>query len=333
MYRNIDQINNVIENINNMDNFIITSHVNPDGDNIGSSMAMYYFLSKIGKKVRYVLEDDYPQNLIFLLDKNIKRKSKDIQDRGQVIVALDAGDYSRICIDEDILSYSTDIICIDHHITNGDYSKIKYIDTEASSTCEMVYNLIKTYENIYEKNIIDKNIATYLYVGLVTDTGNFQYSNTESSSLIMAADLIDRGAEKDKIIQNVYQSNSINFYKILGEALSNLELIDEKISIITVTKDMMERNCIGYDDIDLITPYTRDIDGVELGIFIKEKSDEEVKVSLRSKNYVDCAKLAREFSGGGHIRAAGCTFYSKDIDQIKKMLIEKSIQYINSYTK
>lgn len=328
MIRFLDEIDKIIDYILRNDRFIVTSHINPDGDNIGSSIAIYEFIAGLGKDVKYVLDDDYPTNLKFLLDEKIKNKSSDILDRGQTIIALDSGDYSRICIDNDILEKATEIICIDHHMTNGEYSNYKYIDTKASSTCELVYNLIKRYEERFEKMIISEKIATSLYTGLITDTGNFQYSNTEVSSFIMAADLMTRNADKNKVIQNIFQSNTLKFYKILGESLSKMEVIDEKISIIIVTNEMLLKNQVAYDDIDAITPYSRDIEGVELGIFIKEKSVGEIKVSLRSKNYVDCTKIAKAFGGGGHIRASGCTITDVSVDEAREMLIAESKKHI-----
>lgn len=328
MNKNYDKIQNIIDYIDANDDFIVSSHVNPDGDNIGSSLGVYYFLEKIGKKVSYVLNDDYPTTLMFLYDDKVKKKSSDIEERGQIVIALDAGDYSRICIDKEILEKAKEIVCIDHHVTNGDYSNIKYIDTKASSTCEMVYNLLKMYEKKKSINIIDEKIATALYTGLITDTGNFQYSNTSASSLYMAGDLMEIGADKNKVIQEIYQNNSLNFYKILGDALSTLEVYSDKISVITVTEDMLTNRGVIYDDIDPITPYSRDIEGVELGIFIKERTKGEVKVSFRSKNYVDCTVLAKKFGGGGHIRAAGCTIFNEDVETAKKMLLDESLKHL-----
>lgn len=328
MNKFIKEIDKIIDYIDENDGYVVTSHVSPDGDNIGSSRAMYSFLKKIGKKVEYVLNDDYPKNLMFLFDSNIKKKSCDLQKReGNIVIALDAGSYSRICVDEDILSLSKAIICIDHHVTNGDYGILKYVDTEESSTCELTYNIIKRYEELRKIKIIDKEVATFLYTGLVTDTGNFQYSNTRESSFHMAADLISRGAEKGYIIEMLFQNNSVNFYRLLGEALNGIEIINGNISIISVSKESMDKFGVDYNDIDPITPYTRDIEGVELGIFVKEKEIGEIKVSFRSKNYVDCSKLASEFGGGGHIRAAGCTIKDLDLQTAKNMILEKAQEY------
>ena len=323
-------INEIIDYIIANDKFVVTSHINPDGDNIGSSRAMCAFLKKLGKQVVYILDDPYPSDLEFLYDKvDIdKSKSSNIKSlAGYKVIAQDSGSYERICMDKDLLETSDGIICIDHHHTNGDYGFIKYIDTRASSTCELVYNIIKTYEDRFE-DIIDYDIATCLYTGLVTDTGNFQYSNTEPSSYLMAADLVTRGADKNLVIEKIFQSKSLAYYKVLGQVLDNMEIIEGKISLATVSKKMLDENNINYDDIDAITPYTRDIDGVELGIFIKEKEIGEIKVSLRSKSYVDCTKLAQVFGGGGHVRASGLTIMDKSLDEARDMLRQEAVKFI-----
>lgn len=325
-----EEIDKILEYIqSNDDRYLVSSHVSPDGDNIGSSLSIYKFLKKLGKDIVYVMNDDYPKNLMFLYDEDIKMTSEDLKEKeGYTVIALDAGDYSRICVDREILENAKGIICIDHHVTNGDYGFLKYVDTEESSTCELVYNIIMRYEKTTGNKIIDEDIATYLYTGLVTDTGNFQYSNTRESSFIMAAQLLSRGARKNFIIEKLFQNNSVSFYKLLGEALNGLELIQSQICVISVAKESMDKYGIEYSNIDGITPYTRDIEGVELGIFVKEKEIGEIKVSFRSKNYVDCSKLASEFGGGGHVRAAGCTIKDLDVETAKKLLIEKAVTYL-----
>lgn len=362
----IDSIKSILSYILENDKFIVTSHMSPDGDNIGSSLAMYYFLKKLGKNVFYILDDEYPSNLRFLYDENIKRnsdyyKGKGIDFKEYTVIALDSGDYSRICMSEGIIEKTKGIICIDHHVSNDGYGFLNYVDSEASSTCELVYNIISVFEvnsvfkrsaisraikensgeftsevkvnndevNIGNKSvekILDKHIATVLYTGLTTDTGNFQYSNTNPSSFLMAARLLEYGADKNRIIENIYQNNSLKFYKILGEVLDSLEIVEERISVAVVTKEMLDRFEINYDDIDSITPYTRDIEGVELGVFIKEKNLGEIKVSFRSKTYIDCSELAKNFGGGGHKRAAGCTIKDKNTEEVRKMLIDEVVK-------
>ena len=323
----MNNIDNIIDFIKGSNYFLVTSHISPDGDNIGSTLSMYYALNKLGKNVCYVLDDNSPQNLKFLLN-NIKVLSSDELDMEEYsIIALDCGDERRICVSREVLKNANKIICIDHHASNDHYGDFNYIDIEASSTCELVYNLLKRFGEREKLNLIDKEIATCLYTGLVTDTGNFAYSNTNSSSFEMAKDLIMLGARKDEIIQNVFQSNPYNYYKLLGEALNTLDIAEGKIASIIITKEMLKRNIISFNDVDGITPYTRDIEGVEVGILIKEKKENEVKISLRSKNYVNVSEIAKTFGGGGHIRAAGCTIYDS-VENAKEKVLQEVLKSI-----
>ena len=325
MKNNIESIIKYLKGSN--DDFIVTSHISPDGDNIGSTLSMYYALNTLGKNVYYVLDDNPPQNLKFLVQDINILKSEEVNLNDYNIIALDCGDKNRICLSQDLIDNAKSIICIDHHASNDYYGDFNYVDIEASSTCELVYNLLVEYEKVENRNIIDENIATCLYTGLVTDTGNFVYSNTHPSSFEMAKELLLKGAKKDTIIQRVFQSNPYNYYKLLGEALNTLDIVDGKIASIMINKDMLKRNVISFNDVDGITPYTRDIEGVEVGILLKEKKENEVKVSLRSKSYIDVSKIAQSFGGGGHIRAAGCTIYSS-IEEAKKQIVDAVVKVV-----
>ena len=323
----MNNIDNIIDYINGSNYFVVTSHISPDGDNIGSTLSMYYALNKLGKNVFYVLDDNPPLNLRFLL-KDIKDlRSVEFKLEDYSIIALDCGDKKRICLSDEIINNSKKLICIDHHASNDHYGDFNYIDIDASSTCELVYNFLKRFSEVNNLNIIDEKIATCLYTGLVTDTGNFAYANTHPSSFEMAKDLLLTGAKKEEIIQNVFQSNPYNYYKLLGEALNTLEIVDNKVSSIMITKEMLKRNVISFNDVDGITSYTRDIEGVEVGILLKEKKENEVKVSLRSKNYVNVSEIAKTFNGGGHIRAAGCTIYDS-IENAKEKVLKEVLKSI-----
>lgn len=323
----MNNIDNIIDYINGSNYFVVTSHISPDGDNIGSTLSMYYALNKLGKNVFYVLDDNPPLNLRFLLkDINILR-SEEFKLEDYSIIALDCGDKKRICLSDEIINNSKKLICIDHHASNDHYGDFNYIDIDASSTCELVYNFLKRFSEVNNLNIIDEKIATCLYTGLVTDTGNFAYANTHPSSFEMAKDLLLTGAKKEEIIQNVFQSNPYNYYKLLGEALNTLEIVDNKVSSIMITKEMLKRNVISFNDVDGITSYTRDIEGVEVGILLKQKKENEVKVSLRSKNYVNVSEIAKSFNGGGHIRAAGCTIHDT-VENAKQKILEAVLKEI-----
>ena len=322
-------IKNIIETINEGNNFIVTSHYSPDGDNIGSTLGMYYALKSLGKNVLYVLDDTTPLNLNFLVkDVNIlKSHEVDVNLSDFVLITLDCGDKGRICVSDDIIESTKTLICIDHHASNDSFGDLNYINPKESSTCELVYNLLKEYSKFLGKQLITEQIATCLYTGLVTDTGNFCYSSANPSSFLMAHDLISIGAKRDFIIQNVFQSNPYNFYKLLGEALNTLDIINGKVASINLTTEMLERNGVSFNDSDGVTSYTRDIEGVEVGLLFKEKSKNEIKVSFRSKNYLNVGEIAATFGGGGHVRASGCTI--KDtIENAKKMVIDEVLKYI-----
>lgn len=317
----MNSMDNILRCIEERDTFLVTSHVSPDGDNLGSTLALYYALKKLGKEVYYVLDDSIPKNLNFLVEGVEKLSSKEFKNDDYVLITLDCGDIERICIDKELIEKSSFMITIDHHASNGGYGDINYIDIEASSTCELVYGLLKRYKKKNGVNLIDSDIATALYTGLVTDTGNFSYTNADESSFEMARDLVMMGAEKEKIIINVFQSNSFNYYKLLGEALNTLEVHKSEVACITLTKDMLERNDIGYNDVDGITTYTRDIKGINIGILFKQKDDNIVKVSLRSKDTTDVSEIAKVFGGGGHVRAAGCTI-NDTVENAKKKVLD-----------
>ena len=313
MNKFIKDIDKIIGRIKLGKDFVVTSHVSPDGDNVGSTLSVYKFLKKLGKNVTYILDDDIPNNLSFLQGDIEKFLSSDFDGRDYILISLDCGDEKRICVSDEIKENASERICIDHHASNdGLFGEFNYIDSDASSTCELIFNLMKRYEELENTCVIDAEEATLLYAGLVTDTGNFQYSNTHSSSFGMAKELLERNADRDQVVQKIYQNNPYNYYKILGDALSTLEINDTcvedvKVSSMAVSIDMMKENNIGYNEIDGITPYTRDIENVEVGIFLKERKPGEIKISLRSKNFIDVSRIAAKFNGGGHVRAAGCT--------------------------
>ena len=325
MKNNIESIIKYLKGSN--DDFIVTSHISPDGDNIGSTLSMYYALNKLGKNVYYVLDDNPPQNLKFLVENMNILKSEEVNLDSYNIVALDCGDKNRICISQNLIDNAKKIICIDHHASNDFYGDLNYVVAEASSTCELVYNILREDEKINNTKIIDEKIATALYTGLMTDTGKLTYSNTHASSFDMAKELLLRKADTQRAVQNVFGSNPYNFYKLLGEALNTLEIINTKVAIMVVTQDMLKRCDIDFKDIDGIVPYARDIENVEVGILLKEKSNNEIKVSLRSKSYADVSRVAKAFAGGGHIRAAGCTI-NDTIDNAKKKILEEALKEI-----
>lgn len=326
----MNSIDTILKYIHGSDDFVVTSHVNPDGDNVGSTLSIYYFLKNLNKKVYYVMDDSMPINMQFLIkDINIinSNEFRELNIKNYNLITLDCGDKNRICIDDEIKNNCTKLINIDHHGSNDFYGDLNYVVAEASSTCELVYDILIRNEEINKVETIDKNIATALYTGLITDTGKLTYSNTHASSFDMAKNLLLIGADTQKVVQNVFGSNPFNFYKLLGEALNTLEIFNTKVAIMMVTQEMLQKYNIDFKDIDGIVPYARDIENVEIGILLKEKGNNEIKVSLRSKAYADVSKIAKVFAGGGHMRASGCTI-NDNIENAKSKILEEALKEI-----
>ncbi|CAH2213976.1 DHH family phosphoesterase [Tepidibacter aestuarii] len=316
-------MNKIINAIMGSNNFIITSHYSPDGDNLGSSIGLYYALKSMDKEAVFVLDDNLPANLDFLY-KDIKiYKSEEIKTEDYILISLDCGDKDRLCCSNTIKNNAKITINIDHHSSNDLYADLNYVDAKASSTCEVVYDMLMK----IDKNIIDKKIANCLYTGLITDTGNFMYSNTNPSSFEMACNLLKLGIDKQDIIQSIYQNNPVNYVKILGESLNTLNVIQEKIATIELTTQMFKNNNITFNDVDGFVNYARDISGVEVGILFKQKRSNQIKVSLRSKSYVNVSEIAKVFGGGGHVRASGCTV-NDSLENAKKRVVEEVIKHI-----
>ena len=326
----MNSIDAILKYIHGSDDFVVTSHVNPDGDNVGSTLSIYYFLKNLNKKVYYVMDDSMPINMQFLIkDINIinSNEFRELNIKNYNLITLDCGDKNRICIDDEIKNNCAKLINIDHHGSNDFYGDLNYVVAEASSTCELVYDILIRNEEINKVETIDKNIATALYTGLITDTGKLTYSNTHASSFDMAKNLLLIGADTQKVVQNVFGSNPFNFYKLLGEALNTLEIFNTKVAIMMVTQEMLQKYNIDFKDIDGIVPYARDIENVEIGILLKEKGNNEIKVSLRSKAYADVSKIAKVFAGGGHMRASGCTI-NDNIENAKSKILEEALKEI-----
>ncbi|WP_066072356.1 DHH family phosphoesterase [Alkalithermobacter thermoalcaliphilus] len=319
----MSQINDVIDVIRRSDNIVITSHYSPDGDSIGSSVALYHMFKNICKNVYIVLDDKIPMNLQFLCNNISINKSEDLNIEDYTLVCVDCGDFSRLSCSDQIKQNSKIIVNIDHHASNNKFGNVNYIDENASSTCELVYNLVYK----LDKKLLDKDIAQCLYTGLITDTGNFMYSNTHSSSFKMAADLLSLNIDKQRIIENIYQSNPLNLIKLIGEAIGTIEVINKTVACIEVTRELMDKYEIDFNDVDGIVNYARDINGVELAILFKEKSDSEIKISFRSKSYIDVNRIASKFKGGGHKRASGCTM-NMSLKDAKSKIISEVLKHI-----
>lgn len=302
-------------------NVIILPHILPDGDTLGSSLALRNALRYFGHNVSIILDDEIPSNLNFLVDDNSIMSTElflSLKLCPDLIVTIDTSDVERLGERYRLFDLCEEIMNIDHHKTNTYYGKYNLVDPEASSCGEIIFEIIKALEIE-----INRDIATYLYVSLSTDTGSFKYSNTTPKTLRIAASLLEAGIDKTHIITELYQNKPFNRVKLLADALSTLEsLYNGKLAVIYVTQKMLDSNNISSANADGIIEYARDIEGVEVAVFLKELAPNEVKVGFRSKYDIDVSAIAADFSGGGHRKASGCTIFNT-IENAKQLIVDK----------
>ena len=313
---------------------VIVSHKNPDGDAIGSSLALFHYLTKTNHQATVVLPNDYPEFLKWIPGQDLILKyesQKDDSDQklaeADIIFTLDFNAFHRAGDMETVLNNSTALkIMIDHHQQPDDYAKYTYSDVSMSSTCEMVYNFIK---NLNGLDHIDSNTATAIYVGIMTDTGSFRFRSTTSATHRAIADLIDKGADNTMIHNQVYDTNSYNRLQLLGCALSNLKVVPEsRAAYITLSQKELQQFDYKKGDTEGFVNYALSLNNVVLAaIFIEDLQQGIIKISLRSKGDFSVNEMSRShFHGGGHTNAAG-----GKSDTNLEQTIEKFISILPQY--
>lgn len=293
--------------IRNHDDFLVIAHVHPDGDATGSTLAVGHLLSNLGKKYTLVNEGDTPLRFSYLsgYDQIIDLSKTKLDRTFSAVIAVDVADYKRLGEVENILSKSCTMLNIDHHPTNTCFGQINVIRSSAASTTEILFDLIST----LFPNELDLRIAEALYTGLLTDTGGFRYSNTTQRVLEMAASLLAYGVKPGEIAEHALETISSAHLKLLKHSIQTLSFAyDEKVAFIAVSKQDIKDSKATKDDVDGLVSYPRNIEGVEVGVLLKEWEEGEIKVSLRSKNDLDVAAIAQKSGGGGHKKASGFSF-------------------------
>ena len=291
---------------------IIIPHKNPDGDAIGSSLSLNFFLNKIGHKSHIISPNNYPDFLKWMpgQEKIIKfsdeaKRSKTLIESADLIFTLDFNDLSRIDELESLVKKSKSIkIMIDHHENPANFAQISYSDSSIGSTCEMIFNLI--YE--LDKNLIDEKIATCIYTGIMTDSGSFRFPSTTAKTHQVISKLIEKGANHSEIHQHIYDSYTVNRMQLLGTALNNLKKINSlPVVYMTLSQEELNQNNFKKGDTEGFVNYGLNLKGVLFTvIMIENEQDKIIKMSFRSKGSFDVNKFAKKyFNGGGHVNAAG----------------------------
>lgn len=311
-------LESIKEKIIEANSILIITHENPDGDAIGSSLALYHALKKLDKQSTVFIPIP-DKTFDFLPGYPDLITGNELPDYKQfdLCVSLDSSDLNRLGIAKDLFTAIGNTICVDHHITNQNYADCNYVNAVASSTCENLMVVMATLEIA-----INKEIAECLYTGILTDTGGFRYS-CQPETMEMVATILETGINIAKIYRTVYDITTFNKTKLSGRCIDRLELLeDNKIAFTFVTLKDLEEYQLEESDTDQIVYFGRDIDTVEVSIFAKERSEGTYKLSMRSNDYVDVSVIASKFGGGGHVRAAGFET-AMSLEQIKSTLVEE----------
>ncbi|KYO65764.1 DHH family phosphoesterase [Thermovenabulum gondwanense] len=306
----------VKEAILNNKSFIITSHLTPDGDAIGSLLGLTLALDNLGKEVFPILNDSVPKRYLFLPHAKSIVNENALSGKKDVIICLDSADSERLGFKNPLKNYADIIINIDHHKSHVLFGDLNYVDPSASSVGEMVYNLVK------EINVkINYDIALCLYTAIITDTGSVKHSNTTPSALRALADFVELGVKPDRVSWEVFEKNSLNSILLIKDTLNTLKISDDgKIAWLTITREMLEKTNTLEEDTEGLIDYARSIEGVEIALLFKEREDNKIKISLRSNGWIDVSEIAKKMNGGGHAKAAGCMLDGNMKDVEKKVL-------------
>jgi len=323
---NKEDIKSIVELLANPKRIAIIPHRSPDGDAMGSTLALYHFLLKLNHVPTVIAPNEFPDFLAWmpgsekvLIYENDRENTSKILRDAEVIFTLDFNALHRTGEMEKVLSQlQVPFVMIDHHQSPESYAAFTYSDTNFGSTCEMIYNFISFLD---KKQIIDKTIATCLYTGILTDSDSFRFPKTTGTTHRIIADLIDLGVENTQIPIWLFDNSSYNSVQLLGRALQNMIVIPErKTAYITLSQKELDEFRYQKGDTEGIVNYGLSIKGIHLAaIFIEHRDENIIKISFRSQGNFDVNQFARNhFNGGGHINAAGGKSYENMENTVSK---------------
>ena len=309
--------NMLMDAIAKADTVAIGGHVRPDGDCVGSCVGLYLYIKKVFPEIQAdVYLEEIPESFCFLKGTDEIRHSCEQDKSYDLFLALDSGDTGRLGEAVKYFDTAKRTVCIDHHISNVGYAGENFIKPDASSTSELIYEIL-------EDDRITEEIAEALYMGIAHDTGVFQYSCTSSRTMQIAGRLMDKGIPFSDILDKTYFEKSYLQHQILGRALlESIRVMDGRCIISGLRKRDISFYGVTPKDMDGISAQLRNTEGVEVAIFLYESDVQEYKVSMRSKSFVDVRKVAQFFGGGGHVRAAGCTMQGSMHDVVNNLTKE-----------
>ncbi len=312
--------------------FLLTTHVNPDADAIGSEVAFYFILKELGKEVHIVNHSDTPYNLEFLdRDRKIEKfeaeKHSSLFNKVDVLVALDFNRSNRMVKMRDSFENSTKLkICIDHHQDPENFANYFFNDEQYSATGHIIFNLIE------KTNIVKLNYQTAypIYAAIMTDTGSFRFDRTTPEIHMIAAKLLLQGVKPDEVYDRLYDQSKFSKIKLLGKTLHSLQLYGDKnqIGYMKITRDDFTVTEAVESDTENFVNFSLSVEGVKIGLLFIEL-EEGFKVSFRSKGKIPVNKLAAEFGGGGHINAAGARIIDYSLMDLLPQILKKTEKYLD----
>ncbi|MFA6141692.1 MAG: bifunctional oligoribonuclease/PAP phosphatase NrnA [Candidatus Omnitrophota bacterium] len=306
----------IVEAIKKHDNFLITAHINLEGDSLGSQLAMKQLLDSLGKKSFILDSDPIPEHYGFLPGTN--KVSNDIAKRPDfdAAIILDCPTLKRTGKVKDVITKDKFIINIDHHVSNEKFGSVNWVDSNASSAGEIVYKLFK------EMGVaLTKESALCLYIAILTDTGSFNYENTSGATHEIAGELLGYGLEPARVSESVYETKTIDEIKFLGMVLATIKINKAgDVAYLEITRPMMQHTGTAPAKSEGFVNYARSINHVKVAVIFREDPDGKINISFRSKSDVDVNLIASSFGGGGHTKASGCVIEGKLADVEKKVL-------------
>lgn len=315
--------------INESKNFFIAGHERPDGDTVGAALALsYYLVRSLKKKVDIYSRHPIPENLKFLTDADKIKVASHCEKNYDTAIILECSSFSRM---GDIIhpGQVKNIINIDHHTISNQFGTVNYINPEASSSCEQVYKCLKFFGAR-----IDLDIATALYVGLVTDTGKFQQENTTPTSLRIAAELVESGLDIAKVNQKIFDQQTPGSLRLLGKVLGTLQLYSNgRVATLELPRKFYRITQTSPEYAEGIINYGLTIPTVEIVLFFRQTEEKNrVKVSVRCRGKFDVSSLVKPYNGGGHKHAAGCSV-AGTIPEVKQKFLKKVRSFFRSSKK
>ncbi len=309
----------IVEPILHADTFAIVAHLHPDGDALGSALALYHALNSLKKHTVHVFcHDPVPEIYRFLPGSEVVCSEDQPRTTYDMAIVCDMSQLSRAGKFEPLIRSARTIVQVDHHVPLERFTDLRLVDTRAAATAELAYKLIRAL-----KVPLTPEIATCLMTGIVTDTFSFKFPNTTPQTLRIASVLQAHGANLSAINEEVFETRSFASVKLLGFALSTIQRTpDGRIAWVSVSRKAFEEAGAKEDETEGIVNFARSVRGVEVAMFLRETPNNKVRVSLRSRGKVNVAEIANRFGGGGHENAAGCTLETS-LAEAEQLLLEE----------